>query len=207
MKYYFNISCFFIFIICLTYKYDCNNMNCKGVGAMIEIRKARAEDSRGIIEVNVKTWCTTYEGIMPSEVLQHKVDTMEEKIKKCERTVEADDNVYVALKDGDVVGIMSYGPCKDENYKEHGEIYSLYVLKEYQGQKIGKSLFLKGVEELKNKSYENMIINCLTENPSNQFYLKMGGNIIGQVENIIGGKKLSENVILYSDLKNIDTQI
>ena len=174
---------------------------------MIEIRKSKAEDSRGIIEVNVKTWRTTYEGIVPSEFLNYKENTMEEKIKKCELTVEKDDNVYVALKEGNVVGIMSFGPCKDEKYKDYGEIYSLYVLKEYQKNKIGKMLFLKGVEELKNNSYKNMIIKCLAENPSNQFYIKMGGTIVEKVENEIGGKKLLENVILYSNIKNIDTKI
>ena len=124
---------------------------------MLEIRKAKAFDSRGIIEVNVKTWCTTYEGTVPSDYLKHRVDTMEEKIKICEQTIEKDDNVFIALKDGNIVGVMSYGPCKNEVYKNYGEIYSLYVLKEYQRQSIGRKLFLKGIEELKNKSYENVI--------------------------------------------------
>lgn len=171
---------------------------------MLEIRKAKSQDSRGIIEVNVKTWCSTYEGIVPTEYLQYKIDTMEENIKKCEQTVEENDNVYVAIKDGKIVGIMSYGPCKNEKYKNYGEIYSLYVLKEYQNQSIGKRLFLKGKEELKKKLYENMIINCLTENPSNQFYIKMGGTIIEKVEKEIGGEKLWENIILYSDINNIN---
>lgn len=170
---------------------------------MIEIRKAKSQDSRGIIEVNVKTWCTTYEGIVPKVFLQHKIDTMEEKIKKCELTVEENDNVYVAIKDDKVVGIMSYGACKNEKYKEYGEIYSLYVLKEHQKHNIGKMLFLKGVEELRNNNYKKIIINCLEKNPANDFYKKMGGTVIEKVENEIGGRKLTENVILYSDVKNM----
>ena len=63
------------------------------------IRKAKSTDAKGIIEVNVKTWCTTYSNIMPKEVLQNKIDNMEESIKLCETTVEKDDNVLVAIEE------------------------------------------------------------------------------------------------------------
>jgi len=165
---------------------------------MLEIRKAKAEDSRSILEVNVKTWCTSYEGIVPKSFLQYRIDTIEEQIKRCETTVEQDDNVYVAVVDGQVVGIMSYGVGRNVGYENFGEIYTLYVLKEYQNQGIGKKLFLKGMQELKEKKYHSIIVNCLTENKANDFYAKMGGKVIGMHEIEIGGKKIKENTILYS---------
>ena len=36
------------------------------------IRKAKSSDDKGIIEVNTKTWITTYSGIIPDEILEKK---------------------------------------------------------------------------------------------------------------------------------------
>ena len=89
------------------------------------IRKAKAKDAKGIIEVNVKTWITTYSGIIPQEVLNNKEQTINESIKKCEETVEKDDNVLVAIENEQVVGIASYGKARAVNEGKTGELYSI----------------------------------------------------------------------------------
>jgi ribosomal protein S18 acetylase RimI-like enzyme len=168
----------------------------------MEIRKARASDAREIIEVNVKTWCTTYSGIMPEEVLKKRVDSIEESIKKCEATVEQKDNSLVAIEDNKVVGIVSYGKSKVMDEINTGEIYSIYVLKEYQGRHIGEGLFVAANKVLKEKGYEKMALTCITQNASNKFYMKMGGKIIKVIKTNILGAELEENLILF-DLKEI----
>ncbi len=168
----------------------------------MEIRKARASDAREIIEVNVNTWCTTYSGIMPEEVLKNRVDTMEENIKKCEATIEQKDNTLVAIEDEKVVGIVSYGKSKAVDEIDTGEIFSIYVLKEYQGRHIGENLFISAEKILKEKGYTKMGLTCIVQNPSNKFYIKMGGKITKVIKSNIGGAELEENLILF-DLKDI----
>jgi len=166
----------------------------------MEIRKAKASDARGIIDVNVKTWCTTYTNIIPNEILQHRVDAMEESIKKCEQTVEADDNVLVAIQNEKIVGIASYGKTKTLSDESAGELYSIYVLKEYQGQGIGEQLFNKIKNILKNNGYKKIVVTCIKENPYNKFYQKMGGKIIDVIISNICGLELEENLIIF-DIK------
>lgn len=163
----------------------------------MEVRKAKASDAREIIEVNTKTWCTTYFGIIPDEILQKRVDTIEENIKKCEATVEQKDNVLVAIEENKVIGMISYGKSKVSDEINTGEIYSIYVLKEHQGKHIGEKLFLTAKKILKEKGYKKMVLTCITENCSNGFYMKMGGKIINVIKSNIFGAELEENFISF----------
>lgn len=41
---------------------------------------------------------------------------------------------------GQVIGFVGFGAYRDETLPEHGEVFSIYVLKEYQGQGVGYEL-------------------------------------------------------------------
>ena len=46
--------------------------------------------------------------------------------------------------------------------------------------------------------YEKMRINCLKGNPSLDFYVHMGGKVIGEFDNILyGEEQIKENIILF----------
>ena len=161
------------------------------------IRKAKSTDAKGIIEVNVKTWLTTYSGIMPQGILDHKKQTINESIKQCEATVEKDDNVLVALENEQIVGIASYGKAKSSENESTGELYSIYVLKDFQGRGIGEKLFKEVTNILSNTGYKEMVVTCLKQNPYNKFYKKMGGEIIKVINSNIFGVELEENFIHF----------
>ena len=163
----------------------------------MEIRKALKKDSRGIVECNVKTWITTYTGIIPDSILQNRLDNIEDSIKKCEANIEEKDNVFVAIEDEKVVGIVSFGKSKILEEEITGEIYWLYVLNEHHGKRIGEKLFKKAQDELKNTGYKKMLVTCIKQNPSNNFYIKMGGKIIDVINSDICGAKLEENLIVF----------
>lgn len=161
------------------------------------IRKAKSSDAREVIEINIKTWNTTYKGIIPDYVLKQREMLKEESIKKCEKTVELRDNVLVIEYDNKMVGVVSYGKAKLTDKEDYGEIYSLYVLNEYHGKNIGKSLFLAAREELVKKGYPKLILSCIKANPSNGFYKKMGGKVERVIISNIGGAEIEENVIVF----------
>ena len=46
----------------------------------ILMRKAKQSDARGIVEVNTYTWLTTYKGLMPDEILDNRVKTIEDRV-------------------------------------------------------------------------------------------------------------------------------
>jgi len=106
-----------------------------------------------------------------------------------------DNNPYlIALVNGKIVGMVLYGKSRDDKHKKSVGINAIYVLKEYHGNGIGKKLFLEAVIYLVDENYNSIIIGCLEGNPSNNFYIKMGGKIDYKTECTIDGKNYIENV-------------
>lgn len=93
--------------------------------------------------VHFKSWQETYSGLIDAEYLKNVT------LEKCEEIAfHWRDNIIVA-KDGDkVIGFVGYGACTDPMYPNHGEIFGLYVLNEYQGKKIGFELMNQAVRML-----------------------------------------------------------
>src|SRR5699024_3446819 len=84
-----------------------------------------------------------------------------------------------------------------------GELYAIYLLKEYQGKGIGKLLFKHVVEILKEKNIFSMVVSVLEENKSKLFYEHLGAKKIDRVKIQMLGKELNELVYGWRDLRKI----
>lgn len=167
------------------------------------IRKAKEEDAKDIAYVNAYTWLTTYKGLMPDELLEERVKTIDDRVPKIINAIKTKDNFYVALDNNKVVGIMSYGKSRNQDYIDSGEIKSIYILKDYQGLGLGKSLFMTGIKELLNMGFNSMILNVLEGNDAFLFYQKYGGKKVSEKIDDFGGTILKENVMYFDNLEDI----
>ncbi|MHC8522911.1 GNAT family N-acetyltransferase [Rossellomorea sp. H39__3] len=59
-------------------------------------------------------------------------------------------------KDGLVVGFASVGRERSGEYE--GELYAIYLLREYQGRGIGRELFSRSISSLKALGFQDMFI-------------------------------------------------
>lgn len=90
---------------------------------------------------------------------------------------------------------------KYDNYSQCGELGALYLLDSVKGKGFGKVLFDKAINELKNMGYNKMIIGCLSENPSNDFYKHMGGEFVDTNPlTLPNGQELMENLYYYNEI-------
>lgn len=103
---------------------------------MILIRSATVADAPAIGHVHHLAWIETYTGLVDDEFLKSRSEeNSAERFQK-----EGCRDVLVAELDGEIVGFAKYGPSRDEDLPETGEIYALYVLKKGQGKGIGRRL-------------------------------------------------------------------
>ena len=167
------------------------------------IRKAKEEDAKDIAYVNTYTWLTTYKGLMPDELLEERVKKIDDRVPKIINAIKTKDNFYVALDGNKVVGIMSYGKSRNQDYIDSGEIKSIYILKDYQGLGLGKSLFMTGTKELLNMGFNSMILNVLEGNDAFLFYQKYDGKKVSEKIDDFGGTILKENVMYFDNLEDI----
>ena len=118
--------------------------------------------------VHCTAWKEAYRGI----VCDRYLDTMTVEATTA-RARNFPENTLVA-KDGDkVVGFAVYGPSRDEDLTDAGEVVAIYVLSEYYGRKIGYRLMNEACSRL--KEYETVFVWVLEENEKAiRFYHKYG---------------------------------
>lgn len=113
--------------------------------------------------------------------------------------------IYVAENhEGEIVGFSCGGKERSSKYNGFdGELYAIYILKEYQRHGIGQALVKPIIDELKRTGLNSMLVLVLKDNISRLFYEAFGGKKIDTIEVEIGGKKLSELVYGWEDISNI----
>ena len=167
------------------------------------IKEIEKEDLYDYMYVSTYSMIETYKGIMADEFLdkiQNELNQNVERLKnKFEQTKidEPDYKRFVLYVEEKPVGIVAICKSREEKYPNSGELCTLYLLDKAKKKGYGRILFDKAKSKLKNMGFNDMIIYCIKDNPTNSFYEYMGGKIIFQKERNIGGKDLIENVYYY----------
>ncbi|MBO33767.1 MAG: GNAT family N-acetyltransferase [Rhodospirillaceae bacterium] len=173
------------------------------------IRPATKDDIKDIAEVYVETWRSTYAGTLPDKVLiemsQERQMIMWARAIDRARNPKSEKILVVDEADG-VVGVGSAGfnrnregPARDIEYG--GEVYTLYVLPDFQNQGLGE-LLLKGLfHVLVSQDYHSAVIWVLALNPSRFFYEAMGGKRVGERDEKLWGTTLKEFAYGWDDLR------
>lgn len=141
--------------------------------------------------VHYKSWQETYPGLVDPAYLERHT------LEKCINTAHKwSDNILVA-KDGEkVVGFAGYGSYRDETLPEHGEVYAIYVLAEYQGKKIGYELMNAALDKLSN--YKKVALWVLKGNDKAiRFYERYGFRFDGTEAEIMLGTPNTELRMIY----------
>ena len=85
--------------------------------------------------------------------------------------------VFVAESDlAEIVGFVSGGPEKMGGFD--AEVYALYVMQSYQGQKLGQRLLRAIAQRLAGEGYETLLIWVNALNPAGGFYQLLGGKAV-----------------------------
>ena len=133
-------------------------------------------DLRGKALVHWTAWHEAYPGLVSEDFLERMT------LAKCEEIAFAHpENMLVAKDGGRVVGFVAWGD-RGEEAPGVGEIFALYVLKEYYGTGMGKMLFEAGLEALKAQgTYETIVLWVLKDNRrAIRFYEKCGFRATGE---------------------------
>ena len=169
----------------------------------IVIRKANINDAYGIEYVGAQSWYETHQGLMPTDYLTNRVDTVKEKVSRAEKLLSNTNTYYVATYENQVVGILYFDKSHNDKFPNHGYLNSIYVLKDFHGIGLGKQLFIKCLEELINMGYNDMYLECLVGSPTQSFYEKYGGHIIDTIDFPIKDFSVKVNIMEFNDLQSI----
>jgi ribosomal protein S18 acetylase RimI-like enzyme len=168
----------------------------------MKIREACIEDAERIAIVHVESWKTTYKGIISESYLSSL--SIEKRLKNWLWTfgnLNVHEKIFVAEdREDNIIGFSSGGRSRNDEFKHDGELYAIYLLRDYQRLGIGKMLFNSVVESLKDNGYSSMMLWVLKDNPSVAFYKLQGGQALGQKTIAIGGDSLVELAIGWDSI-------
>lgn len=142
------------------------------------IRRAVPADAAGITQVHFGGWLDAYRGIMPDDVLDNLDfearrarwhDNLADGSAGARNFVDVDDETGV------IRGFSGGGPCRDEDRLGAGEVYALYVGKDWWGAGVGEALFRTAIDWLKAEGYPRGVLWVLRDNwRARRFYEKQG---------------------------------
>ena len=149
-------------------------------------------DMNGKGYVHWKSWHETYIGLIDPAYMEKL--TLEKCVEMAHRWP---DNILVA-KDGDtVVGFVGYGRSGDDALADCGEVFAIYVLADYHGQKIGYDLMNAAFEKL--ADYKKIAVWVLKGNDrAIKFYERYGFRFDGTEKEIKLGTSNTEVRMVYT---------
>ncbi|TKG99165.1 GNAT family N-acetyltransferase [Peribacillus simplex] len=169
----------------------------------MKIRKAMEQDVRGIANVHINSWKTTYKGILPDQYLSSM--NLEAKKKNWLRNLKMLHNATFVAENanGKIIGFAAGGPEQTNDPHIQGEVYAIYFLQEYQGQGLGRKMIKAVIHELMKMEHQNLIIWALKDNPSCGFYRALGGQVIAEKTVKMAGIELIEVGFVWEDIQDI----
>ena len=144
---------------------------------MITIRNAATRDADAIAGVYVDIWRDTYAGIIPDQILLRMLRRRHGTTCSVEFGKRRNGHTVMVAEDSRA-GVVGFGSCDRARYANlpyDGEVYTLYVLTDYQGQGIGKRLLGGLFDALLERGSRSALIWVLADNPARFFYQAMGG--------------------------------
>ncbi|MBR4351109.1 MAG: GNAT family N-acetyltransferase [Bacilli bacterium] len=170
------------------------------------IKEVEKEDLRDFMYVNTNSWNESYRGIVSDDflnIIMDKIDSNTERLENKfdqEKENEPYNKRFILYVDEEPVGVLGIDKSRDEKYPNSGELTCLYLLNKAKKQGYGKIMFDKAEEELIKQGFTDMIIDCLKENPTNEFYKHMGGQLVSEKARNIGGKEYPVNIYYFDKL-------
>lgn len=166
---------------------------------MLHIRPAKLEDCAGLAHVQVDSYRRAYAGILPQEYLDHFTYAEQEQDWRDLLGAGLEEALLVAEDEtGQVVGYALGRPGPSEVPPYDGELVSLHVRKDQQGQGAGHALIAAVAGVLEQRGCSSLMLWVLQENrPARALYEHLGGVIIGEKTTYLGDGDIAAQEVAY----------
>lgn len=169
----------------------------------MKIRQANMGDIEGIAKVHVDSWRTTYAEIIPIDVLNGLTYEARQDLWR-KNLLQADNYVLVAEDaNGQIIGFADTSKRVSNEEENTTDLTSIYLLKNVQGQGVGKLLLQRLFEYYEQQEYSKVYVDVLADNKTKSFYEYYGAKFVKRIQITIGGKVLDEYVYVWTDIADV----
>jgi L-amino acid N-acyltransferase YncA len=142
----------------------------------IRIRLAGPDEARTVAEIHVRAWQWAYHGQIPRHILDGlSVDRREGWWREVIQE-HRDHRVWVAERDGEIVGFAATQPSEAEDAgPEVAQIAAIYLDESVVGTGIGRALTRHAIEDFRARGFHTVIWWVLETNERTRRFLERGG--------------------------------
>ena len=178
------------------------------MGGMITVRAITPADIPGLAGIHARCYREANRGILPADYLAKMKASgwqgeWERRFAQGVSGEPAFERHFVAEDSrAGIVGFVSAGPSRDAQLKYEGEIYDVYVLSEFHGRGVGRSLISASVDFLGRRRMNSMLLWVFESNAkAREFFENLGGVLVKLKKDVsIDGNKLVEIPYAWTDL-------
>jgi ribosomal protein S18 acetylase RimI-like enzyme len=118
-------------------------------GGWYAVRTPRVEDADEAARVHIQVWREAYADNMPAEFLEGLDPVRAAERWRLRFEMDDPDGVVVVAtgRDGEIVGIASAGPTRDQDAPTEWELYSINVLAAHHGSGVADQLITAAVAQ------------------------------------------------------------
>ncbi len=169
--------------------------------AQARIRPADGHDAEAVARIFVETWRTAYPGILADRVLTGL--SVERQFGYWRHVIGGrEQSVFVAESQG-VVGFSACGAARPRLNGYRGEVFTLYVQPDRQGEGIGRALLSVALARLARRDLMPALVWVLADNPARFFYERLGGKRAGERDDKLGDKPHREVAYGWSSVPTL----
>lgn len=165
------------------------------------IRRATVWDAGTIARVHAESWRTTYQGILPAHVVSAKgarrYGEFWQQYAQTQHDIKA---LFVAEAHDNIVGFASVNTARDAQLNIDAEVTTLYVLQQHHRRGVGRALLSAVARHVVQRGVFSLYLWALKSNPSRLFYDSVGGELIAEKDESIGGFAIKEVAYGWADL-------
>ncbi len=170
---------------------------------MNRVRPAIVTDTAMIARIDVECWRSTYAGVLPDKFLLGLSESERRRLWSGYIARHPGDLVVGLTPAGRVQGFGSCGRRRDVRSAFAGEVFTLYVATDYQGQGLGRAMLLALFARLLRSDLTSAIIWVLRANPARFFYERLGGKLVSHRPLQVAGTSIEAVAYGWPDLASV----
>jgi GNAT superfamily N-acetyltransferase len=174
----------------------------------LRIAAASYDDLPEVAQIHVASWKHAYIGQVPQPYLDSLDVTRRLWGWQAQFPNRDVSGLLVARLDGAAAGFVCFGPARDQDRQDWGEIYAVYVLKEHWGRGIGHTLYRNAYAGLRDKGFKRAYLWVLdTNHHAIAAYQRWGGLVEKDrlKDHMIGGQPVKEISVRFDLSKGMNS--
>jgi ribosomal protein S18 acetylase RimI-like enzyme len=166
----------------------------------LQITPAFYDDLPDVAQLHVTSWKQAYVGQVPQEYLDN-LDVAARLRAWQEQFPNRDvSGLLIAKVNNTPKGFVCFGPPRDKDRQNHGEVYAIYVSKEYWGRGIGYALHKEACAALRAKGFQRAYLWVLDTNHRAIAAYERWGGVVERSrvkDHVIGAHPVKEVSVLF----------